>query len=197
MVRGEAPWGGGIFRGEGRGEGASWKRWRDGGLGGGGLREAESLLDLADLTQRVGAPRLGLFGRRGRRRRRRRGLGFGRRPEADAGDVEVFLEAVGLEEIGEFEGADVAALLPDFPLEVGDHPAQVLEAEAGAQQLEPLALAVVTQTQGLAGETAIELVGGEDVVGTDGGRHKRVRPGVPPSGDESGPARRGPIGAHR
>ena len=27
-------------------------------------------------------------------------------------DVEVFLEAVGLEEVGEFEGADIAAPLP-------------------------------------------------------------------------------------
>ena len=42
-------------------------------------------------------------------------------------DLEVFLEAVGLEEVGEFEGADVAALSADLALKIGDDGAQVLE----------------------------------------------------------------------
>jgi len=33
-----------------------------------------------------------------------------------AADIEIFLEAVRLEEVGEFEGADVAALGADLPL---------------------------------------------------------------------------------
>ena len=45
-------------------------------------------------------------------------------------NLEVFLEAVGLEEVGEFEGAHVAAPRPDFPLEVVDDPAQVRQGVA-------------------------------------------------------------------
>jgi hypothetical protein len=37
-----------------------------------------------------------------------------------------------LEEVAQFEGADVTAAGADFALEVGDHGAEVLEAEAGA-----------------------------------------------------------------
>ena len=48
-----------------------------------------------------------------------------------AADIEVFLEAIGLEQVGEFEGADVAAAFAHFALEVGDHLLQVLGREAG------------------------------------------------------------------
>jgi hypothetical protein len=47
-------------------------------------------------------------------------------------DLEIFLEAVGLEEVGEFEGADIAALGADFALEVKDDGTQVLEGVADA-----------------------------------------------------------------
>lgn len=40
----------------------------------------------------------------------RGGTGWGWRPPAHATDLEVLFEAIGLEEVGEFEGADVAAL---------------------------------------------------------------------------------------
>jgi hypothetical protein len=40
--------------------------------------------------------------------------------QAHTTDLEVFLEAVGLEEVGEFEGADVAALSADLTLKIGD-----------------------------------------------------------------------------
>jgi hypothetical protein len=42
-----------------------------------------------------------------------------------------------LEEVGEFEGADVAALGADLPLEIGDDGAQLLERVAQAQQFIP------------------------------------------------------------
>lgn len=43
--------------------------------------------------------------------------------QAHASDVEVFFESVGLEEIGKFEGAHIAAAFPNFPLEISHHPA--------------------------------------------------------------------------
>ncbi len=49
-------------------------------------------------------------------------------------DLEVFLEAVRLGEVGEFEGADVAALGADLPLETGDDSAQIRERVAQAQE---------------------------------------------------------------
>jgi hypothetical protein len=55
------------------------------------------------------------------------GTGWGWRPQAHATDLEVFLEAVGLEEVGEFEGADVAALGADLALQIEDDGAQILK----------------------------------------------------------------------
>jgi hypothetical protein len=95
---------------------------------------------------------------------RRGGLSWRGHPQAHPTDLEVFLEAVGLEEVGEFEGADVAALSADLPLEIGDHGAQILARVAQAQQLIPHPFPVKGQAQGLAGQLAIELVGGCRVV---------------------------------
>ena len=53
--------------------------------------------------------------------------------ETKVADVEIFLETVRLEEVGEFESADVAALSADLTLEVGDDGAQILERVAQAQ----------------------------------------------------------------
>jgi len=53
----------------------------------------------------------------------RRGHG---RCEANPTDLEVFVEAVELEEVGEFEGADIAPTGADFALEVEDDGANVL-----------------------------------------------------------------------
>ena len=58
-------------------------------------------------------------------------LGRRRRAQTDATDLEVFLEAIRLEEIGEFEGADVTAIGADFALEIGEEGAQVVEGVAG------------------------------------------------------------------
>jgi hypothetical protein len=63
----------------------------------------------------------------------RRGRGL----ETDAADVKIFLEAIELQEVGEFESADISALGTDFLLEISDHALQVLSAEAGTEELIP------------------------------------------------------------
>jgi hypothetical protein len=45
--------------------------------------------------------------------------------EPDAADVEIFLEAIELQEVGEFECADISALCTYFFLEIGEHAFQV------------------------------------------------------------------------
>jgi hypothetical protein len=90
-------------------------------------------------------------------------------------DVEIFLEAVGLEEVGEFEGADVAALGADLTLKVGDDGAQLLKGVTQAQKFIPHPFAVKAQAQALAGQLAIELVGLADGAGLD--REGRGRSG--------------------
>jgi hypothetical protein len=65
--------------------------------------------------------------------------------ETGAADVEIFLEAVELEEIGEFQCADISALATDFLLEIGDHALQVFSAEAGAEELVPESFAIEAQ----------------------------------------------------
>ena len=75
-----------------------------------------------------------LFGQRavwGRGDRRFRAERFG--SEAKVADVEIFFEAVGLQEVGEFEGADVAALGADLSLEIGNDGAQIWERVAQAR----------------------------------------------------------------
>ena len=82
-------------------------------------------------------------------------------------DLEVFFEAVGLEEIGEFEGADVATLSTDLPLKIGDDGAQILGRVAQAQQFIPHSFPVKGQAQALAGQLAIAMVGLADRGGID------------------------------
>jgi hypothetical protein len=65
--------------------------------------------------------------------------------ETDAADVEIFLEAVELEEVGEFQCADISALCTDFLLEISDHALQVFSAEAGAEELIPEPFAIEAQ----------------------------------------------------
>ena len=95
-----------------------------------------------------------------------------KRTEVDATDVEVLFEAVELKEIGEFEGADVATGLADFPLEVADDAGEVGEGEAGLKEVKPEALAVEAEEEALAGEAAIGLVKLFELVGE--GRRGRV-----------------------
>jgi hypothetical protein len=44
----------------------------------------------------------------------------GWRLETNAADIEIFLEAIELEEVGEFQSADISALCTDFLLEISD-----------------------------------------------------------------------------
>ena len=109
-------------------------------------------------------------------RRSERGGSVGRkrrrRFQTDTTDVEVFFEAIGLEEIGEFEGADIAPAMADFTLKVSDHPAEILQSEAGMQPLIPLPLPIKAQAQALTGQLAEELMSGGDLLGIDVGcRH--------------------------
>jgi hypothetical protein len=46
----------------------------------------------------------------------------GWRLETNAADIEILLEAIQLEEVGEFQSADISALCPDFLLEISDDP---------------------------------------------------------------------------
>ena len=85
-----------------------------------------------------------------------------RRSDAQAADAKVFLEPVGLKEVGEFEGSDVAAGGADFALEIADEVLDVCQAVAGAEQFIPLTLSVVAQGQVLAGEPAVQGVGAAD-----------------------------------
>ena len=88
----------------------------------GGLEQTKAFADV--LRVQRGRDRL-------RRRERRRG-GPSWRVKRDAAQGEVFLEAIGLEEVGEFEGADVAAAVADFALEVTDQVSELFEGDAGA-----------------------------------------------------------------
>ena len=127
----------------------------------GNAREStEVLLDAADDLQAAEAAAFP-FGL-GQRRGRWRGWGW-EWFQANASDVEVFLEAIQLEEVGEFQGADIAAAVADLALEVGNDAAQVLEGKAGPQLVMPLVFAVKAQAQRLAGQLAVELVGGGDL----------------------------------
>jgi len=121
------------------------------------------------LAQALQGPLAALFLRTGRQ-----GWGWRRGlerswPQAHAADLEVLLEAVELEEVGEFEGADIAAPLADLALEVSDDSAQVLQGKAGPQKFTPHPFAVVgkCQAQGLAGQLAIELMSLADRQGID------------------------------
>jgi hypothetical protein len=135
----------------------------------GGVGSAKGGLELTQAGQRALTVLFALAGVPGRGRRWW-GLGWRGWTQAQAADLEVFLEAVGLKEVGEFEGADVTALGADLALEVGDDGAEFLAGVTGAQEFEPPPFAVEAQAEGLAGELAVELVGPEDGGGIDRSR---------------------------
>jgi hypothetical protein len=80
------------------------------------------------------------------------------RLETDTTDVEIFLEAIELQEVGEFECADIAALCADFLLEISDYALQVCGTEAGAEELIPKPFAIETQAESLSSQVAIKLM---------------------------------------
>jgi len=69
----------------------------------------------------------------------------GRGLETDAADVEIFLEAIELQEVGEFESADISALCTYFLLEISHYALQVCGTEAGAEELIPEPFTIETQ----------------------------------------------------
>jgi hypothetical protein len=109
---------------------------------------AEALFELADLLQALEAPYFALA-------LRERGQSLRTGPwqwfQAHASNVEVFFEAIWLEQVGELEGADVAAAFADFALQITDHPAQILWREARPQPFKPLPFPVKAQAQALTG----------------------------------------------
>jgi len=62
---------------------------------------------------------------------------LGVRFESEAADLEVFLEAIGLKQVREFESTDVATAVADFALEISNDLTEVLEGDAGAEQFVP------------------------------------------------------------
>ena len=111
---------------------------------------AQTLAQFAQEAESLLAAVAKFFGREWRRKRRR--LGDGGWTQGNATDGEIFLEAVGLKEVGEFERTDVATTGPDLALEVGDEMTEVVERVTGAQEFEPHPFAVVTEAEALAGE---------------------------------------------
>ena len=82
----------------------------------------------------------------------------GRRLKTNAANVKIFLEAIELEEVGEFECADISALCTDFLLEIGEHALQILSAEAGTEELVPESFAIEAQAESLSGPVTVKLV---------------------------------------
>src|ERR1700730_4125478 len=78
--------------------------------------------------------------------------------ETDAADVEIFLEAIKLQEVGKFESADISALCTDFLLEISDYALQVCSTEAGAEELIPEPFAIEAQAESLSRPMAVKLV---------------------------------------
>src|SRR5687767_10998058 len=100
--------------------------------------------------------------RRGRRDLRRYGV------QAHPADVQILFKAVELEQVGEFEGTDMASCGSDFLLEIAHHLPKVPAGKAGAQELKPEAFPVKAEGESLAGELAIELMKLPDLCGAIG-----------------------------
>ena len=95
--------------------------------------------------------------RRGRRALRGGAGGFGR-VELNLADIQILLEAVELQEIGELESSDIPASLPNLPLEVTDDFLEIGFGEAGVEELIPEPFPIKAQAHALAGEAAVERV---------------------------------------
>src|ERR1700675_1417578 len=82
----------------------------------------------------------------------------GWRLETNATDIEIFLEAIELEEVGEFQSADISALCTDFILEIRDNPLWVSGTEGCAEELIPEPFTIEAQTESLSRPVAVKLV---------------------------------------
>lgn len=123
---------------------------------------AQPLAQFAQQTESLLTAALEFLGRERRERSWSRWFRWRWRTQSDPADGEIFLEAVGLKEVGELEGADIAAAGPDLALEVGDEMTEVVEGVTGAQEFEPQSFAVVAEAETLAGERTVEVVGVAD-----------------------------------
>src|SRR5216684_3178947 len=115
----------------------------------------------------------------GRRRGGRRSLGrrFGR-VELNAADIQIFLETVELEEVGELESSDISASLADFPLEIADNSLEIGFVEPGVEELIPEPLPIKAQAQALASELAVQRVSLWDPLGHEVWRVRPPNPGT-------------------
>ena len=77
------------------------------------------------------------------------------RVELNPADVQVFFEAVDLQEIGKLESSDVSASLANLPLEIPDDPLEIRFVEARLEELIPEPLPIKTQAHALAGQPAV------------------------------------------
>ena len=78
----------------------------------------------------------------------------GRRLETNAADIEIFLETIELEEVGELQSADISALCTDFLLKISDYALQVCGTEAGTEELIPEPFAIEAQAESLSSPVA-------------------------------------------
>jgi hypothetical protein len=83
-----------------------------------------------------------------------------------------------LEKIGEFQGADVAALGADLALEIANDPLEIRFVKAGVEEFVPEALAIKAQAHALAREPAIERVSLLDPLDHEPWRARPGRPGT-------------------
>ena len=79
--------------------------------------------------------------------------------QANAADIEIFLEEIELKEVAQLQGADIASLVSDFFLEVGDDAADVFQGVAAVEEFVPGAFTVESQPEVLCGQIAVKLVG--------------------------------------
>ena len=79
--------------------------------------------------------------------------------QANPADVEVFLEEIELKEIAQLQRPDVASLVSDFLLQVGDDAADVVQGVAVMEEFVPGPFTVKGQPEVLCGQIAVKLVG--------------------------------------
>lgn len=83
------------------------------------------------------------------------GLG---RVELHPADVQILFKAVELEEVGELQGADIAASLADLPLGIADDPLQIGFGKARVKEFIPEPFPIKEQAHALPGQAAVQRV---------------------------------------
>ena len=78
--------------------------------------------------------------------------------ELNPADIQIFFEAVDLQEVGKLERANIPASLADLPLEIADNLLEIGLVEARVEELIPEPFPIETQAHALARQAAIERV---------------------------------------